>query len=792
MRLSVFLLMAMCYCAGGFSLMADKPIWEYPPRRDLPPLTEELKNKIKNEAVSSAKLKTDEGGVTRLRINGKMQPLIVGDIGPFAYVEATACYDTFSKAQIDVNLLAMDVAYFHRDLGYVGPRQYMESFWLGKKQYNYPDVEKVLWRMLRANPNAKIILWLGINNYPAWAEENPDELVRNNEGKLLVMEHHFKRYEGKTLSKLPQRDQYVPSFFSEKYRTDLNEALTELVKTVEASIPGKAVVGYLLGGGVDYQLYSVNPPDNIIQGNSSMVWDYSRPAVIAWRKWLQKKYNDNSAQISAAWGIPVNSFAEIEPPPEMFPGKSRFLSLPDEQKIYDWKRFIAGGRAEFIGALAKALKSASAKDIIVGAAAGDSGARRDLTSSYQLITNPDIDFFFHQPTYGKRLPPSAGGINSLLDTFGVNQKIFLTDMDHRTWLVKPYGATNLSTGVSYNSTTVGRADNIEVLDSMWVRELTRLGFTGNGAIMRREKPWDFEDPAIIRELNKLLHLQKDINPQHPANPPEDMVVIYDEDSVDYANKALSELHHGWSAGGWEMFNRSGVPWRGYYAGDLRNGKVPEGKIYFLVNILNFDEKLCKSIEKLKKDNAVLVFMQATGYANIANMEEVNQATGIKLGSVAAVESSPVNLPVEEGKHQQLRQLRIDEDAQGGICVMDKQALAYKKYTNGKVAVALKDFGTYKTIFVGAYYLSPANINMLANFANVWSISPPENVVATNGEYLMIHPIANDNICITLKTSASLEQFPDGKITSDENIIHNLALRKGSTYIFKMSKPQKNY
>jgi hypothetical protein len=189
------------------------PIWENPPKRDLPQLSEELRAYVRSKAPLVASTGQGQNGQTSLLVNGRQVPLLVGDIGPYAYKEKEACYNIYAQAGIDPTMLFLDLAYFHKDLGYVGPREYMDSFWQARDSYNKADVEKVLWKILRANPDAQVILWLGVNAYPQWAAENPDELVRNRDGDLLVMDKYPIRYEVKSVQALAKREQYVPSFF---------------------------------------------------------------------------------------------------------------------------------------------------------------------------------------------------------------------------------------------------------------------------------------------------------------------------------------------------------------------------------------------------------------------------------------------------------------------------------------------------------------------------------------------------------------------------------------------------
>ena len=206
------------------------------------------------------------------------------------------------------------------------------------------------------------------------------------------------------------------------------------MKGVEASPYGHRVIGYLIGGGQDNQRYSWSPPDGHLQNSPENWGDYSPAARKAFIPWLKNKYEDKLERINGAWNGQLTSFEQATPPlAEDLAGKAAFHNPQTERRAYDWKRFLAEGRAECIDVLAQAIKRAASKKVIVGATGGDGGHRRDNTSTSHLLRSNNIDFLLHQAAYGVRIPPSVGGLNALLDSYTANGKLFLTDMDHRLW-----------------------------------------------------------------------------------------------------------------------------------------------------------------------------------------------------------------------------------------------------------------------------------------------------------------------------------------------------------------------
>jgi hypothetical protein len=118
-------------------------------------------------------------------------------------------------------------------------------------------------------------------------------------------------------------------------------------------------------------------------------------------------------------------------------------------RAYEWKRFLAEGRSEFIIGVADRIRASATRPLIIGTSGGDGGHRRDNTATGLLLRAPSLDFYLHQASYGVRIPPSVGGINAVLDSYGANGKLFLTDMDHRLWTQTRSGDVRISKAVSF-------------------------------------------------------------------------------------------------------------------------------------------------------------------------------------------------------------------------------------------------------------------------------------------------------------------------------------------------------
>ncbi len=765
---------------------------------------------------AEAEIKVDHAGRPVLIVDGAPMPLLPGLTG-FGAGGDGKDLSAFWQAGLKEVVVFANLGLFQSKLGYVSPIKHMREFWRGPGEYDASDVDKILSTPLKVNPDSKLIIWLGIGEYLEFGSKYPDEIIRNEKGEALIASTHFLRFDSAPPNTAKQ-EHYASSFFSERYRKECAEMLVEFIKTVEASPYGKNVIGYLIGGGQDAQLYSWSPPNGLLYDKPENWGDYSPAARKAFIAWVQKKYEGDLSKLNKAWGAELSSFEQVTPPPSSdLAGVNPFHDPVKEYKAYDWKRFLAEGRAELLDGFASTIKKASNKKIVVGASGGDGGHRRDNTSISRLLRSNNLDFFLHQAAYAVRIPPSCGGINALLDSYTVNGKLFLTDMDHRLWTGRKVGGTATIGVVSFTDVSVGRAADMAMQRDMWRREYARLWVSGNnGAWFNNMGSSSEYDNAEIQDEMRFLNdfstklierrcassLTRSIkniltNPE-PAAPAE-VVFVNDEEAVDYARGALGEFHGAGMFLQWNEANVSGVPIRYYYAQDLRDGKIPPAKLYVLQNCLDIDAVMARRIRELRKSGATIVLLQGTGMVQLAREQTdfLDDALGICLRQLETPEQGKEKSPngkIEAGhpmlvgnewndKLPSLNNEKLKEVKGITLTVKENTSSVLARYpTSGSPAAAADDKS--KVVFIGAYTLSRDAISRLAAYAGAWRVTPPGNAIAADSEILMIHPLTDGKVELTLKKAAALWEVPPGSLTSAKALTHTVELKAGKTYLFE--------
>ena len=138
-------------------------------------------------AASEAELGKDKAGRPVVLTDGAPTALMPGCA--FADLNDDVKFAMFSKAGLKTVVPYANLGAFPSTLGYVSPVKSMREFWRGKNEYDKSDVEKLMTAPLKANPDTKIIIWLGFCEYYDFGYKNPDDIIRNDKGEEIGRAH---------------------------------------------------------------------------------------------------------------------------------------------------------------------------------------------------------------------------------------------------------------------------------------------------------------------------------------------------------------------------------------------------------------------------------------------------------------------------------------------------------------------------------------------------------------------------------------------------------------------------
>ena len=142
---------------------------------------------------------------------------------------------------------------YYKKLGESGIKVYFlicDTEWIKKGAFKLFEEEAE--KLLRAVPDAYIIMRISMHAPPEWCEANPDETLSYSDGKKKLANLWTESY----------REDYpggIYSFCSEKWRNDASAALTEIHNLVKASPYADRVIGYFFAAVGTSEWYYLTP-----------------------------------------------------------------------------------------------------------------------------------------------------------------------------------------------------------------------------------------------------------------------------------------------------------------------------------------------------------------------------------------------------------------------------------------------------------------------------------------------------------------------------------------------------
>ncbi|MBM3474876.1 MAG: hypothetical protein FJX75_16555, partial [Armatimonadetes bacterium] len=180
-----------------------KPRYEPPEKEPLPDLAP-AKAIVAKRPRAAVRIQ-QRAGRPRLFVDGKPVPWAFY-VGPFWNWQDAQIAD-FRNAGVRVYLVPL----------VLGRNVYADRGpWLGPGKYDFTEVDDLLWRVLRVDPEGYILFYMACDPYQSWGAENPDDVTWDQNGKKAIVHMHPKRWGDDPQP--PER--FGPSLVSPKLRSD--------------------------------------------------------------------------------------------------------------------------------------------------------------------------------------------------------------------------------------------------------------------------------------------------------------------------------------------------------------------------------------------------------------------------------------------------------------------------------------------------------------------------------------------------------------------------------------------
>ena len=615
--------------------------------------------------------------------------------------------------------------------------------------------------VIEANPNAKIIVRLGIEPPDEWLDAHPNELMCDVDGKPVIRKHVRFPFPG-----------------SEVYRNDAMQAMKKFIKYVEEKYPNN-IAGYHPSGGGTSEWYYTGDAFN----------GYSDVVKKCWRKWLKQKYQTDEA-LQKAWRNPNAKIDEATAPTEKERRNEHYPLINPETSYHvaDFNVFLQDAMSGIVLLAAKTIRECAPNRLSVifyGYGFGQGYVRRGPAYSghyamRKVLNSPYVDIITCPISYQNRQFGGLKCCSAPTESTMLSGKLWLDEDDNRTWLAPESGSPPY---VLDFSQTDREKSKMVMRRNMMQQALRNYGswwmdLFGCGWYYDREL-WNVQSEFKQTELDYI---------ENPNLYTPEVAVSYDEYSVCQVS-AMPYVHSLTT-----QTLQQGVVHRelktgsaiGYYLfGDIINEKA-NPKLHYVSASFALDKKQRELLRK-SEERMTNIYMWRVGYIDKDerkfSLKTVEEATGFKVEELGEMEAEvfPTDVLKKEGITKKFGNFKLPLLSP----VLQKGDVVLATYKNGKPAIVVRKTGKYPQIFCGITVLSTELCKYFGKLAGVHHYVDNNAVASANGNYVGFNTTKDGKHTLTLKEEAEvfdvLEKKNLGRFKTK-----TFDLKMGDVKLFKLS------
>lgn len=677
---------------------------------------------------------------------------------PYRQSDRVRLYEHFGKAGIP--LATVTVVLSQSRLEAIENRPIM----IGCREYDWELLEQDLLRALRRNPEARLILDLGLTGlYPGWADKHPDDIWMNVErqkgyGWWGNLEGFTSDLEATRCGDTKKRHLwYYPSYHSEAWLSECKQAVEDVVHHVMGTPFGKRIVGFKISGGHDGQ-FQVH------------VEDFSPVAISAFRDWLEQRYGTIEA-LNKAWKSKHAGFEALVPPQ---PATADFEALPPISSpgvIPDYRLFREDRSWHIKDALAGAAKAAAGKPTVaVAYAECQNGYQLDHLASQRNLDAAALAGYYPMrlPGYPLGFKPSAtvreAGKGSILEldtrTYASGRQI---DEVYEMWISQAWSP---HAWVAIHRKMVGAA--LANGEGYWYYSMNRY----------------FDDPFIMGEIAKVQRTATELMRRPVRHFRPDMCVV-DAAANTYFPSATSDQSK--PAPNFPVFRvmleSSGVPYDEHtLEAVLAHKELQNYRVYVFPRQFMVTAEQRRQIDALLKDRGqTLVWMYGSGYVTesgvdvlaMSNLIGITVATDGQRDREASLlipNASPWVaglLPRQDSGELALSVFTIRGRSSftaraQQFWVDDAKATPLARYVgSAKVSMAMRTYPEWTSIYIAPVFgMGNDLFHRIATESGAFVAAAPGQSIQMNGNFASIHGLRSERMVLRLPPGATRVIDPD--------------------------------
>jgi len=577
------------------------------------------------------------------------------------------------------------------------------------------------------------------NHFDAVLEGDPEGyiLLRTNFGKF----YNTSMYPDSEIVKyVTVRTQHLPmvSIASDIWFEDAKKMFREMIEFIHRHpVYSNHVIGYHLECDEWFQYMHRENGVDISPANTRK-----------FREWLTSKYKTDSA-LKTAWNNPLITL-KTAVVPEDLPGnlngvpENRTLMLRgDDRRYIDYLDYIGELVTNRIEGLAKVAKETSKNKSIVIAFYGYHFELTDPRSGHfnleKLLNSKYLDGFASPESYidrnfGGLLPRtpagSTGAFMSPVDTIQSAGKLWFVESDQRTFINRYDATTEHDTYLKPMETIeevleVSKRDigiNMIKGAAIWYMDLWSVGW--------------LDDQRIWDTNGKLAEVYHAYAKTRKAPSKIDVAFVVDEKSQSLVAQPTDSAFHFLSHQRYDLY-RAGINWGLHTTRDIYNGKLDNVKVIVMLNPYRFT---AGEISKIKQAAAgkTIVFVYGFGEMSESNIKSLTGMDIKQMDDRTSIRMTPGNNANAFGLAG-ISSFGENVNASPRWHVTGGADAHIGRYSDGKIGFAVKDNGTYKSVFFGGMRMSTDVIRAIVQYSGSSHIFlKTDDVSAANENLLVVH------------------------------------------------------
>ncbi len=475
----------------------------------------------------------------------------------------------------------------------IGP--FRPPIWTGEGTFDFRSLQEDLDKVLRADPEARILVRLHLDAPAWWEKRHPEHACR-----------------------LPDGGSFRQSFFSDFWREDTARALRACLRWMLDGAYARRIAGiHVAAGGTEEWFYHFR--DAFQDGNPQR--------VAAFRRWLRAAYGGDVAALRAAWNDPDAGFetaapadisgAAPEPPKEGLPpsGQARWRDPVRERPVLDTFRFHSEHMADRIASFCRVVKEESRGRLLAGAFYGYHFFVADPRAGHhalgRLLRCRDLDYLSSPNAYDRSLgadwPPMAAW-----NSVRLHGKLWLAENDTRTsktTLLKDV-APGICPPGAYAQGVWRGPGNLDDSVALLRKDAARMLAEGYGGWWFDMWGGWYDDPRMREVFRRTRRLMDEAVRTQPPAMPVQVCVAMDEELC------FSDASFGAQTGAVlavrSALARAGAPYDLYLQGDLDRVMPGAYRVLWLVGPATLDPALAERIERWRARGITVVWNPPAG------------------------------------------------------------------------------------------------------------------------------------------------------------------------------------